>query len=179
MNRLSKLLLATTCLTAVNAAPAAAVSEVEPNNTLATAQILPLGTTQITGTLVECCVNFFDFYSLAGLQPSGSFVVTLDITAPASVNEAGMFALTSGGGLIDSDALVDGNQLTGTIPGNGILVLRVDGATNPLSEAVLGYTLDINAPRAAVPEPSVLSLLASGAAGLATLRGLWRKRQKS
>ena len=180
MNKLAKLLLATTCLTAVSAASAAAVSEVEPNNSLGAAQVLPLGTTQITGTLVSDFINnFSDFFRLEGLLPGGSFTVTLDANPGIPVGESGMFALSSTGTILDSEFLIqDGDTLTGTVPSNGILVLQIEGATTN-TEIVYPYTLDISAPRvAAVPEPSVLSLLAAGAAGLGAVRGLWRKRPK-
>jgi hypothetical protein len=173
MNRLSRLLLASTCLTAVSAAPAAAVPELEPNNSLATAQVLPAGTTQVTGTL------FFpgdtdDLFRLDGLPP-GTFTITLDITDPVSLSESGMQVRTSSNGFVAQNFLVDGSQLTGSIPGDGTLVLSVFATVQGPDS--FGYTLDIAVPRAAaVPQPSVLGLLAAGAAGLAL--GGWRRKPR-
>ena len=181
MNKLSKLLLATTCLTAVSAGPAAAVSEIEPNNSFGAAQVVPLGTTQITGTLdSNFATNFFDFFRLDGLQPGGTFTVTLSVLTPAvEVGEQFMGALNTSQTLLDGSGLNDGDQLTGTIPGNGTIILEIEGFTDV--EQVFSYALNISAPRVAgVPEPSVLSLLGAGAAGLGVgaIRGLWRKRPK-
>ena len=186
MNKLSMLLLATTCLTAISAAPAAAVPEVELNDTLATAQALPAGTTQVTGSLPfnGSGETPLDFFRLSDLQPGQNFVVTLNITSQNPLLDPGstMSALTSTGTEIDVETVLNqGDQVTGVIPGNGILVLRLFGQTISVQEsAPFIYALNIDAPRGplAVPEPSVLSLLGAGATGLAAgaIRRLQRKR---
>jgi PEP-CTERM motif len=190
MNKLTQMLLASTCLTAVTTSPAAALSftEVEPNNTLATANAAPLGTTEIVATAEQPSTSpfaFIDFFKLSGLQPGGSFSATVERqTAPPGgfFFNSQFIAADSGGTTVDSEPLaVSPNFLqtatvSGTIPLNGMLVLETTGG---ISEGgPMGYHITITAPlAAAVPEPSTLGLLASGLAGLAGFLGLRRQKR--
>jgi len=181
MNRLSKLLLASTCLTAINIAPAraAAVSETEPNNTLEKANLMPIGTTQIAGEIPNGAVgdSDTDFFKLSGLLAGAAFSVKG--TGAGDGFEVGFLAEDSSGTQIPGTAsgFFGSSPVTGTIPSNGILILKVEGSA---FESPFEYALDVSAPlAAAVPEPSSLGLLASGVAGLGALRALWKRRRTS
>ena len=180
MNKLSKLLLTTSCLTALTAAPAAAVPETEPNNTLGAANNLAVGTTVITGGMTFPSDS--DFFRLTGLQPAAAFDVTGTFSFLCAGCSASLLAQNSAGAVIDAEGpFLPGGpavHVTGTIPDNGILILN---AAASVSEGNISYRLDVAAPLQQVPEPSVLSLLASGAAaiGLGALRGLGRTRRTS
>jgi hypothetical protein len=182
MNKLTRMLLATTCLTALASAPAAAltVNEVETNDSLATANVLPLGTTEVLA-LAE--VPFSDFFKLSGLEPGETFTATIDrlsdpITGGFFFNSQ-FTANASGGALIDSEPVGNGPQIatvTGAIPADGMLVFSSIG--NISEGGPMGYHITITAPLAvAVPQPHAFALLGAGVAGLAGLTALVRRKR--
>jgi PEP-CTERM motif len=184
MNKLTKVLLASTCLTALNSTSALATYiEVEPNDTLATADPVPIAETEVTGIAEG---QFTDYYRWTGLDPNGTFsasITRVDGGGGGFFFSSLFSALSSAGAGINSANLgccfggSNPQQATvmGDIPDNGLLVLSTSGS---LSEGgPVNYHITLTAPLAqAVPEPGTLGLLASGLLGLAGLGALKRKQ---
>jgi hypothetical protein len=185
MKRLLPMVIASTCLGA--AAPGASAlptyNEVEPNNTLATADVTPVGTTNVLGIAEITSSSFTDFYQFTGLNPAAMFSATIN-----NVNQAGFFsdglfqASTSSGASITSAALgVSPNYLqqitiSGVIPTNGILILSI--VSSVMEGGSFQYGIALTAPLApTVPEPGTLGLLGSGLLALAGL-GAANRRTK-
>lgn len=187
MNKLTRMLLASTCLTALASGPAAALTsnEVEPNDSLATANVLPLGTTEIVATAESFPVT--DFFKLNGLVPGDTFTAIIE---RQGVGGAGFFfetqftASASGGAFIDSELLGDPNccgfvqtaTVTGAIPANGMLVFSTVGSV--IEGGPMSYHITITAPLAvAAPQAHTFGLLGAGLAGLAGLTALARRKR--
>lgn len=186
MNKLTQMLLASTCLTVLTSGSAGAVptNEVEPNDTLATANAVPLGTTEILATAERSTI---DFFSLSGLDPGETFTA---IIARQSVDildgfffETQFTARDSGGAAIVTETLGDPSAgfvqtatVTGAIPPNGILVLNTAGTV--IEGGPVGYNITITAPLAvAVPQSHTLGLLGAGLAALAGLAARTRRKR--
>jgi len=135
---------------------------------------LPVGTDVVTGKIGD--LSSFDpddFFSFSGLQPGAGFSINADQTsgfAPASGSVS-----TSGGTQLDFGFLDE--ILTGTVPNDGILVVRLS-VTGPSGEGDRGYTVTLDAPLAAsVSGPSALSLTGLGAAIAGAFT--WRRRKRA
>ena len=164
LKKISRHLLATTCLTAAAAHGAtiteSSVSGADFGNSFGAANVLPVGTTEVIGAINPS--SDFDFFRFSGLQPGGGYSL-------AGFYEAG----TARFGVEKSDqtflnALTSNPaSLSGVIPTDGILVVQV--ANN---EAVMNYDLTLTAPLASTgtPEPSTAAGVALGLAGAWALR---------
>ena len=150
-----------------SAAPAGAVDEVEPNDTIATANLI----TSQASVDGERLIDDADFFVYTGLVPGESYAATLDNTS------LGLGWFAADGSLLDSIAFQGFLELADVVADdNGEIVLGVCGHPDGQSEfdcapGAIGfgpYTLDL-------PEPRAPAL--AGAA-LATVSLLARRRRR-
>jgi hypothetical protein len=154
------------------AAQAGSVSE-PPNfgTTFATRTLLPPGTTVVMGTTSFGDVD--DFVEFQGLAGGTSFT----LSATASVSSVSV--LTDSNSPIGNPLIfgtVSTQQLTNTVPANGLLVVDVH-QTNVESPAQ-AYTLNLTA-STTVPEPASCIGLGLGLVGIAGALAVRRFRSKS
>ncbi len=128
MKVLSVLAISTACSISLNflatAQPACAVQEIEPNNSFATKQFLPFGTSTVDGQLSSEDLDFFTFSAL----DVGS-LFTAEITSDTFDPLLGWLD-DSGKILAINDDKADNSVLsllTGTVPASGSLNLSVSG----------------------------------------------------
>ncbi len=161
MKKLARELLTTTCLTAVAAGAGQAATFNEStlpdfNNTFASANTLPGGTDVVLGSISPSSDN--DFFQFTGLLGGGTYTLSGIYEGAATYQ-----ILNSAGGVLNT-AVTNPASFTGTIPGDGILVV---GVTQ--NEQVALYDLTLSAPTA-VPEPSTAAAVALALAGGLALR---------
>ena len=128
MKALSVLTLSTACSISLSflatAQPASAVPESEPNNSFASRQLLPFGTSTVDGQLTNGDLDFFTF---SGLDAGNLF--TAEITSEALDPLLGLLD-DSGNILAINDDKADNSVLsllTGTVPASGSLNLVGSG----------------------------------------------------
>jgi hypothetical protein len=171
---LARRLLATTCLTAVGGTAAQAGSVSEPPNfgtTFATRTLLPVNTTVVTGT-TSGISDPDDFVEFQGLAGGTSFT----LSATALLSNVSVF--TDSQSQIGSTLIFNGSstqQLTNTVPANGLLVVDVH-QTNSES-GMQAYTLNLTA-STTVPEPASCLSLGLGLVGIAGALAVHRFRSK-
>jgi hypothetical protein len=177
LDKLSRALLAGSCLTGM--AGIATASTIIQGVPPAPAEfptnfpgyLLPLGTTQVIGTLPGCidCEGAGEqpaWFEVQGLVSSSPFTVT-----SCCENDAFYEVLDSSGGFLGVSDFESGATLNGTVPTDGNLVFLVGeecgNCSSPQSyEVTLSDT-------ASVPEPSTLAM-----AGLALAGALaWRRKR--
>lgn len=164
IKKLARKLLTTTCLTAVatGAAQATTFNETTDfSNTSATANLLPVGTDRVFGSINPS--GDIDFFKLTGLTPGAlySLIGTYEGSARYTVLNS---ALTTLNTAVDNPAL-----LTGTIPGDGMLVVGVLE-----NEQIAFYDLTLQT-SAVTPEPATTAGVGLALAGALALR---RKQKK-
>jgi hypothetical protein len=170
---LARRLLATTCLTAVGGTAAQAASEPpEFGKTFATRTMLPVNTTVVTVT-IDAIGDIDDFVEFQGLAGGTSFT----LSATATIANVSVF--TDSQSQIGSTLIfgVTGTQqLTNTVPANGLLVVDVHG-TNAEAGAQ-PYTLNLTT-STTVPEPALCLSLGLGLVGVAGALAVRRFRSKT
>ena len=167
-------LLATTCLTGASGAVANASTIIEgvlpaptdfPNT--APGFLLPVGTTLVEGGLGPS--DGSDWFEFQSLQGGGSFseLATYAVDSPEAGFQVAIYSTALD--LLNIGTLEGSGQvLSGTIPGNGELLVNI----NSESGRSFGYDVSLTAPPGA-PEPSTLA-----GAGLALATALaWRRRR--
>jgi hypothetical protein len=204
----AKGLLATTCLTmAAGSAVAGTITEGTPPApaqfpTASTGYQLPVGTTQVFGSLTGEGIDNQAWFEFTGLTPGEAFTITGMYTTPnqrptaSPINEAGVVLnlFTDGGVLLASQTLEqvvpatkDGFTFSGSVPGEGKLdvqiqfrnVESVEAGGSPVpgpgsKDPLWVVNLD---PGASTPEPSTMGLAGTGMAlGASALA--WRRRRK-
>ncbi len=164
LKKLARHLLTTTCLTAAatSVAHAGTINEtVDFSNTFGGANALPVGTTEVLGSINP--QNDTDFFQFTGLLGGGSYSL------------AGFYEGSLKVGLLDSantflHSLANNPPtFTGTVPGDGILVVEVAG-----NEQIAAYDLQLTA-QSGTPEPSSVAAVATGLAGAWALRRKLKK----
>ena len=159
-------LLTTTCLTAAatGAAHASILNETSVagadfGDTFALLNSLGSGVTEVIGQINPSFEH--DYFSISGLAGGTSYTITGLYTGSASYE-----VLTSGNLVLNS---INNNpaSMSGTIPGDGILVVHV--AQN---EQISTYDLTLTAASSGVPEPGTLA-----GAGLAVASGIALRRK--
>jgi hypothetical protein len=164
-------LLAATCLTAASVGAAGATTITEStdfSDTFATATALPAGTDIVNGQVINPQTDLFDYFKFSGLTPLTLFNVHF-FTPNAG--------LVVGGEVLDSSANSFGsigfdpeNDVAGTVPSDGILVVRI------FAQEGGPYTATLTT-GSAVPEPSTAPLAGAGMLVAGAL-DWWRRRQK-
>lgn len=160
LKKLARELLTTTCLTAVaaGAAQAATVNEtVDFNGSFATANVLPLGTDRVLGSINPSGDN--DFFQFTGLLGGGAYSLAGLYEASAS------YTVFNSAGVVLNVETTNPPLFTGTIPGDGILVVGVEQ-----NEQISFYDLTLTAPTTGVPEPSTAVGVGLALAGALALR---------
>ncbi len=160
--KLARKLLTTTCLTAVatGAAQATTFNETTDfSNNSATANLLPLGTDRVLGSINPS--GDIDFFKLTGLTPGAlySLIGTYEGSARYTVLNSALATLNTA---VDNPAL-----LTGTIPGDGMLVVGV-----LQNEQIAFYDLNL---QTSIPEPSTAAGVGLALAGALALRSKQKK----
>ncbi|MCU1329218.1 MAG: hypothetical protein JWN34_4588 [Bryobacterales bacterium] len=169
MNKLTRVLMGTTCLTIAAAVPAAAGTITETSdfsNNLAGAALLPGGTDEVIGRL-DCCGigDYSDFFTFQGLA-SGDYTFTFATGAQGwDSSSASLYLLGSStpsftGILNTSQSFHLGESGDVTVGVN----LGGEGAA---------YTATLASDVAQAPEPSTLLLGAAGLAGALA----WRRKR--
>jgi hypothetical protein len=167
LKKLSRHLLATTCLTFFAGVAGATTTFTEstdfPNSAPGTT--LPVGTTEVVGTLTIGS-DVSDWFIFTGLLPGAPFTVAasdnigadqIDVYDPSNTSSplTGFFFFG-----------VSPNTGTGTVPADGQLEAHVYLSSSEVSNNT--YTIDLTASLA--PEPGTVWTLASGFAGALVLR---------
>ena len=184
LKRLSKHLLATTCLTlaGVGAAHATTINETSApgsdfGNTFALATNLSsiAALTPATGDTVNGTLPFndHDYFTFTG-EPAGKLFSITEIASRAS--QGTMEVLNSAQGVVVNTVGLTTTQTAyeAVVPNDGILTVVVNyGAC---SECTIGYSIGLTAPVA--PEPGTLAEVGLGL-GLAGAVALRRRRQSA
>jgi hypothetical protein len=198
----AKGLLATTCLTVAAGSTAIAGTITEGTgpapadfSNVANGFQLPVGTTQVFGSLTGEGVDPADWFEFTGLTPGASFTLTGGY--PTSGAELGilMSLFTDGGTLLASHTLetaLGGGafSFSGNVPGEGKLDVQLQfknvegeggseifpGGPNPSNYVVNLSTGSVEG--AATPEPSTMGLAGAGMAIGASALAWRRRRQK-
>lgn len=194
LERFTKSLLATTCLTVAAGATASGAAITEGTlpapddfDNSQNGNLLPSGTTSVDGGLNA----FFDFesssvvgdtsdwFQFQGLTPGANFSLKLSLISFSGEGFVGGAVFDGSGPLtpIDSGGLgfSAGNMVTlnGVVPGDGRLVVNLGSEIS--GEGVLAsYTADLTTD--AVPEPSTLGTAGLGLAAVAA--ATWNRRRK-
>lgn len=170
LRKLTRHLLATTCLTAA-AGAASATTVVGPfGSTFASATLLPVGTTEIQDTINTGQGTVTEWVSFSGLEGGGSFSFSATETGPNTGSASARDS--SNGDLLDFAIPASGQA--GIIPADGILYLIVNFPSCGDCE-LTNYAVDLTAPLATpTPEPGTLSVAGLTLAGAVALR---RKRK--
>ncbi len=180
---LAKTLIATT-LTAGTAGAAGAATFNESSlggqdfeDTLANAtlpaNLLPVGTDEVTGENQNFGQSEPDFFTFSGLEPNAAFTLNAEWISGTVTNVS---VRNSSNGPLDGPELLNFSDssptpasLTGLIPGDGMLIFEASGGEG------VNYKVTLSAPLLApVPEPSTLALAALGAA----LTGVYARRRR-
>jgi len=157
--KLIRKLLAATCLTAAaGAAQATTFTEsTDFSNTFAGANLLPVGTDVVIGSVGNPSTDTDDYFELSGLTAGTPFDVNFTAipvfhgVIAAQVLDSSDASL--GTGNFDQGMPLD---LTGTIPSDGVLVVRTQWEEGGPYQVTLH----------AVPEPATGALVATGVAAL-------------
>ena len=165
-------LLTATCLTAasVGAAHASTVTEsTDFSDTFAGAFALPALTDVVIGEVFAPGSNDLDdYFQFSGLTPSVGFNV--NFFTPNAGNVVGGEVLDSSANSFGSVGFDPENDIGGTVPSDGLLVVRT------FAQEGGPYTVTLTT-ESAVPEPSTAPL---AGVGMLLAGGLdwWRRRQK-
>jgi hypothetical protein len=163
LTKLSRTLLATTCLTifagvagATNSFPESSAPGGDFPGSFATAYSLPVGTNEITGSLFN--TGDQDWVIFSGLLGGASYSFAgTAVGLSVNVRDSSNLSLQSFG--------ITGSSETGVIPGDGELIAEVFNSTDNAG----AYTLDLTAPLAA-PDLGTVWSLGTGLAGALALR---------
>ena len=165
LKKYARHLLATTCLTvAATTAQATTFSEGvnDFGNTFAARTGLPGGTTQVFGG-VNPGNDFDDFFFFSGLPLGGAFTFTGLYEGAVNVS-----VLTNGNSVINGNSnLSNPPTMTGTVPGDGILVIGAHGFEGT---AFYDLRLDVVGGTSQIPEPATAGLAGLALASAVALR---------
>ena len=176
LRKLARALLGTTCLTvATGTAFATTFTETTDFPSTAPGTVLPVGTTQVNGS-INFSTDQRDYFEFVGLLPNSSF--SLQATATATGYSDGVSVQNSGGTLlaqpmlllqVSSSNIINANFTNLTVPSDGDVVVGISQF-----EGGGPYTVTINANLASAPTPEPFtlstSLLGLGAAAAEALR---------
>lgn len=177
LKKLAGRLLATTCLTAATSAVALGGSVTLPEGAQGAypGDLLPLGTTMVSGIVSlnnGSAGDFFEFQGLTGGESFSALGLEIESISLQGINYELYADTPSPETVLQSSTAVAGTTNsfpTGTVPTDGNLIVEI----MPTNEAASNYIVTINSP---VPEPETLSTLGLGLIGLG---GLGRRRLRS
>ena len=180
MTRLTNALLAATCLTLLAAGPAGAFTVLEADdagNGAFPGEIVPVGATEVIGILE---VGDTDHFKWSDLKSGEAFTFSIFgddsiLSLPSRTRPEGTFtAFSAASTTLDQisgepgpNPLIDPLILSGTVPHDGILILKLEDSGETTAE---GYRVTLDAPLAEVSEPAAIALFGFGLAGLAASR---------
>jgi len=174
LKKIARHLLATTCLTVAAAGIGHATTLNESTdfgNTFALATPTPLGTDVVNGNVGGA--DGQDFFVFSGLTPFAVFSYVVSTTSSPFAGDVTVFN-TSNSTLAGPTffQLTENGGGAGFIPGDGILVVGIDG-----NEGTGNYSFSLTAPLdpSPAPEPSTMVGLGLGLAGGLALK----RRQKA
>ena len=168
--RLSRRLLATTCLTVAGGVglQAGTINETTDFPNFPDGTLLPLGTTVVNGNvncLVDDCEDWFEFQ---GLLPGSAFTLVVD--QPGFFFYGGSAAFETNGNFIDGAGFEEGLAiLGGIVPADGRVRVVVG---NDFEEGGGAYSATLTADT--VPEPATLAPAALALAGALA----WRRKKQ-
>jgi PEP-CTERM motif len=173
LRRLTTRLLSTTCLTVVGGVAAFGGSIAIPPLTFESypGDVLPAGTTQVTGTVNGDFSGTGDFFELTGLPGGASFSsINLAISdTTANPMNAELFSdMPSAETVLVAETSISGNSTfdpTGTIPTDGNLFVNILPTNQDESPSSYSVTLTATG----TPEPASLATIGLGLAGLGAL----------
>ncbi len=172
LDRLTRKMLATTCLTMAGgvALQAGTVTETTDFDNNSPGTVLPFGTTVVNGN-VDCLDNDCDdWFQFTGLLPGSNF--QLRVEQPGFLFFGGSTVFDSSGGFIASQGFEEGLAvLSGIVPNDGKLSVLVG---NSFEEGGGAYTATLTADTD-VPEPGTLAPAALALAGALA----WRRQRKA
>lgn len=179
LQRLARTLLATTCLTCATGGVAFSSSITEGTSpapsdfsNVTPGFALPVGTTNVNGSISPTDTDFFEFTGLVG---GGTFSLTATATGGATYSDN--ITVLSDTGATIAPAICCSSFFSGfpatfssqLIPADGNIVVKISP-----SEGGGAYTVDLTAPLA-TPEPSTLGVVGLA---LASALGIRRKRTR-
>jgi MYXO-CTERM domain-containing protein len=181
LKKLSQTLLASTCLTAAAAVTATASTFDESmidggfGGNFGAANVLPTGTTIVTGSFCGDCGNVQDWFTIPGLKAGDTIQVTGSLIAggPATL---GFEALTSGDTPLAGDPSVPASSVFDvTAPADGNIVFEVQQVSGPASGVDYEVAI-VDQGGSSAPEPGTAAL---GTIALGAAAALRRKLKKA